>query len=66
MNRTSSPRAGNGFWRIFGVPTLLGVMSAVGLISALLGDDVWDALSWLTLGIPLLVIGWYVARPVRG
>ena len=36
--------------RVFGVPLILAVASIVGLISALVGDDIWDVLSWLTLG----------------
>jgi hypothetical protein len=51
--------------RVFRVPVLLGVLSLVGLLSALLGDAVWDMLSWLALGIPCAVIAWFwfVARP---
>jgi hypothetical protein len=32
--------------RVFAIPILLGISSVVGLLAALLGDDVWDALSW--------------------
>lgn len=66
MNQTSNPRTGNGPWRILGVPALLGGLSAVGLLSALLGDGIWDVLSWLTLAIPLMVIIQSIARPMRG
>ena len=45
--------------RVFGVPLLLGLLSAVGLLSALLGDSLWDALSWLALGVPCAVIAWF-------
>jgi hypothetical protein len=47
------------------MPILLGVLSLVGLLSALLGDAVWDMLSWLALGIPCAIIAWFwfVARP---
>jgi len=48
--------------RVFGVPLVLAVLSAVGLVSALLGDGVWDALSWLALGLPVLLIGYFCAR----
>jgi hypothetical protein len=37
-------------------PVLLALLTAVGLVSALLGDGIWDALSWLTLGAPIAVI----------
>jgi hypothetical protein len=40
---------------IFFVPLLIGMVSAAGLASALLGDGIWDALSWLTLGVPVAV-----------
>jgi hypothetical protein len=41
--------------RVFGMPLLLALISLVGLVSALLGDGAWDALSWLALGIPVAV-----------
>ncbi|MDT3687658.1 MAG: hypothetical protein RO009_21740 [Pseudorhodoplanes sp.] len=45
--------------QVFGIPILLGVLSGVGHLSALLGDDLWDGLSWLALGVPCAVIAWY-------
>ena len=53
-------------WQVFAVPTVLGVLSAVGLIAALLGDGWWDGLSWLALGIPCLVMVWYWFGAGRG
>jgi hypothetical protein len=44
---------------IFLVPAILAVLSGVGLISALLGDGVWDGLSWLALSVPIVVVVWY-------
>jgi hypothetical protein len=46
--------------QIWGAPIVIGVVSAVGLISALLGDGGWDVLSWFALGAPVTVIIWYV------
>lgn len=43
---------------VFRVPLILGVLSVVGLISALLADGVWDVVSWCALGVPLLVVVW--------
>lgn len=43
---------------IFFMPTLLGLVSVVGLVSALLGDGVWDALSWLALLTSLAAVAW--------
>ena len=45
------PRQTN-FWKVFGTPTVIALLSATGLFAALLGDGVWDALSWLGLGVP--------------
>lgn len=51
-----------GLWMIFRWPLLLALLSSLGLISALLEDGVYDLVSWLSLGIPLLLIGWVWAR----
>jgi hypothetical protein len=42
---------------IFRWPLVLGVLSLFGLLSALVGDEVYDLLSWLSLGIPLVLLG---------
>jgi hypothetical protein len=47
---------------IFRWPLLLGVLMAIGLASALVGDGGWDALSWTVLAIPLAVLAWKMAR----
>jgi hypothetical protein len=49
--------------QIFQMPLILALLSSVGLASALLGDGVWDALSWLTLGVPVLAVVWFSFRP---
>lgn len=51
--------------KIWGMPILLGVLSGVGLISALLEDGLWDWVSWLTLGIPSALMCWYWLKPSR-
>lgn len=52
-------------WRIFRIPLLLAAVSLVGLVSALLGDGLWDALSWAALTLPLAVIAWFWRHPAR-
>ncbi|KES24155.1 MULTISPECIES: hypothetical protein [Pseudomonas] len=52
-------------WRVFRWPLALAVLSLVGLVSALVGDGPWDALSWFALGIPLVVILAALARARR-
>ena len=43
------------FMKLWGMPILLGVLTTIGLISALLGDGIWDIVSAFALGIPVLV-----------
>lgn len=38
----------------FSMPIALAIATAIGLLSALLGDGIWDGLSWLLLVCPLL------------
>jgi hypothetical protein len=51
--------------QIWGMPVLLGAISLVGLFSALLGDGIWDVVSWGALGLPSTMIVWYVIRSGR-
>lgn len=46
-----------GLWMIFRWPVVLAVVSLFGLLSALIGDGVFDVLSWLGLGVPLGLLG---------
>lgn len=46
-------------WRLWGMPIVLAVLSAVGLLFGLLGDGWWDAVSWIGLGVPVLVCAWF-------
>ena len=59
---TASPRRWTA-WRVFRIPALLAAVSIFGLISALLGDGIWNALSWGALGVPLLVIAYFSLKP---
>ena len=55
------PRQWN-FWKVFGIPLGIGLFTAAGLFAALLGDGLWDSLSWLGLGIPAAIALWGVLR----
>jgi hypothetical protein len=48
--------------KIWRWPLALGVLSVAGLISALLGDGLWDTLSWFTLGAPVAAVAFHVRR----
>jgi hypothetical protein len=41
--------------QIFAAPLVIAIVSTVGLISALVGDGWWDAVSWAALGLPVLL-----------
>lgn len=47
-----------GFWRLWGWPLVIGLLSVAGLVSGLVADGWGDAVSWVALGIPVLVMGW--------
>jgi hypothetical protein len=55
----------NRFARVFGWPILLAIVGVIGLISALAGNGIWDALSWGGLSGSILVIVWHVVRQAR-
>lgn len=48
--------------QVFGAPALLGALSLIGLVVALLGDGWWDAASWLGLAAPVAAVLWALAR----
>ncbi|MBR1125647.1 hypothetical protein JQ628_29275 [Bradyrhizobium lablabi] len=52
-------------WQIFAAPILIGVLSSIGLIAALVGDGWWDGISWLTLALPVLLYFFFVLRRRR-
>lgn len=47
---------------IFAAPLLIGVLSLIGLIAALLGDAAWDVAGWLGLAAPLIAFAWALIR----
>jgi hypothetical protein len=51
--------------QIFMIPAVLGVLSIAGLIFALVGDGLWDGLSWVALAIPIVLIATCFARRRR-
>jgi hypothetical protein len=51
--------------QIWGAPIALGVITIVGLLSALLGDGVWDLVSVAALAVPIGVIVWCWSRPAQ-
>ena len=63
MDTNGSSRRGRlSLRQVFAAPLAIAILSTVGLISALVGDDIWDMLSWLTLAVPVTVILYYWLR----
>jgi len=50
------------FLRLWAWPLLLALLSASGLISALLSDALGDVWSWFSLGLPVVVMGYFGLR----
>ena len=50
------------FWKVWGMPIVLGILSGIGLVAALTGDGFYDLLSWLTLGFPVILTSWYLLK----
>ncbi|MFT4241465.1 MAG: hypothetical protein QM569_04195 [Acidovorax sp.] len=54
MRTSQSP-----FWALWGWPIAMGVLTATGLVTALVSDDWGDWWSWVGLGLPVAVMTWY-------
>jgi Fe2+ transport system protein B len=48
--------------RMWGAPIILAALTIIGLISALVGDGVWDHVSAVALGVPVLLCLWFGLR----
>jgi hypothetical protein len=44
-------------------PIVLGIVSAIGITAALLGDGLWDVVSWVALAAPVLVCLYFIWKP---
>jgi hypothetical protein len=51
--------------QVFAMPALIATITAVGLLSALVADGVWDVLSWLALGSAVGVAVWFAVPRSR-
>lgn len=56
---TPSPMLSPELRRVWTWPILLGLLSASGLISALVSDHWGDVWSWVALGVPVAVTLWF-------
>jgi len=50
----------HSFWRMWSWPIALGLLTTLGLISALFSDGGFgDIVAWIALGIPVVVCVWF-------
>jgi hypothetical protein len=49
-------------FQIFRIPLAIAAITAFGLLSALLGDGVWDALSWIALAAPVCITARHLCK----
>lgn len=47
---------------LWGWPVALGLLSASGLVSALVSDGWGDVWAWVALGLPVAVMAWFGLR----
>jgi hypothetical protein len=50
---------------IWAMPAVLGLLTIVGLLVALVGDGIWDLVSVAALAVPVLVGCWHAFKPAR-
>ncbi|RTM11753.1 MAG: hypothetical protein EKK33_20200 [Bradyrhizobiaceae bacterium] len=63
----SRPQVHRSVWDVFRWPLLVGVVCGAGLGVALVGDGLWDAISWLALSLPVIlgIVCWRRAAQPR-
>lgn len=54
--KMGAPTGRRTAWQIFRWPLVMALANAIGLVAALVGDGWYDLVSWLTLGLTLVVI----------
>jgi hypothetical protein len=50
------------FMRLWGAPIALALLTIIGLVSALVGDGIWDHASAIALGVPVALCLWFGLR----
>jgi hypothetical protein len=58
MSALSNPGQREARPAVWTMPLVLAVSTVLGLLSGLLGDDAWDLVSWLALGLLPVMIAW--------
>jgi ABC-type uncharacterized transport system permease subunit len=64
MSMSRKPGSAN-LWRTFAAPLLILGASLVGLVAALVANEVGDWISWFALSAPLVAVVWVRLRRAR-
>ncbi len=48
--------------QIFAWPVVVALLSVAGLLLALLGDGIWDGVSWVVLAVPVALYFGFIRR----
>jgi len=65
MTAARKSRSSGNWWTVYGGPLLLGVLSATGLLTALLSEGTGRYFSWLAVGAPIAITAWFFGRRKR-
>ena len=66
MTAARKSRSSGNWWTVYGGPLLLGVLSATGLLTALLSEGTGRYFSWLAVGAPIAITAWFFSRRKQG
>ena len=66
MTAARKSRSSGNWWTVYGGPLVLGVLSAAGLLTALLSEGPGRYFSWIARGAPVAATAWFFARRKRG
>ena len=58
-------RSSGNWWTVYGGPLLIGVLSVAGLLTALLSEGAGRYFSWIAVGAPVALTGWFFAGRKR-
>lgn len=61
----SAPHGRRSLWAVFAAPIAIAMASLTGLVVALTGDGVRDAVAWAGLGVPVAITAWALSARRR-
>jgi hypothetical protein len=62
MTAARKSRSSGHWWTVYGGPLVLGVLSAAGLLTALLSEGAGRYFAWIGVGAPIALTAWFFVR----